>query len=142
MDTLTILLLSLTCLVAPSLAQDCSSFEDSNKFDCMPDNASQQGCVSRGCCWQPVKNKTTNGNIGVPYCFYPRDFPYYEMDDPQVTDYGWQANIHRKEPFYYPGSITNLRMDVYVETENRLRFKVCFQFIGDISLYSDLYAHV
>ena len=124
MDRLLFFLFTVTSLFAPGLGQDCSSFEDSKRFDCMPDNPSQQGCEARGCCWQLPNNKTTNGNIGVPYCFYPHDFPYYEMDVPMVTDYGWMAKLNRNDSFYYPGTIKSLQLDVYEETENRLHFKV------------------
>ena len=125
---LLLLALFMSCLMCGTTqAKDCSNGADNNqRFDCMPDNPSQQGCESRGCCWQAPSNKTTRvkGNIGVPNCFYPADFPYYEMDSPKVTDFGWTAAIHRNESFYYPGIIKQLQLDVYVETNTRLHFKV------------------
>ncbi|XP_072044621.1 lysosomal alpha-glucosidase-like isoform X1 [Amphiura filiformis] len=124
MEHLVLLLCVVASLATTTLTQECSSFEDSKRFDCMPDNPNQQGCESRGCCWQTPTKNSTNGNIGVPYCFYPHDYPYYEMDEPTMTDYGWRADLHRNDSFYYPGTIKQLRLDVYEETENRLHFKI------------------
>ena len=99
----------------------CSGIDPSYRFDCYPEEgANQQACQQRGCCWQAAINL----GEGVPYCFYPTDFPTYQMGTPQQTPFGYTVMLKRTTKSYYPNDVMQLQMDLYFETSYRLHFKV------------------
>ncbi|KAJ8319311.1 hypothetical protein KUTeg_004402 [Tegillarca granosa] len=113
----------------------CDISKDEERFDCYPENdASQQKCEARGCCWRIAKSrqkplKSTNLNdtqapLDVPYCYYPKDFPGYKVDSIKNTRLGFTASLSRNTKVYYPNDIMNLMMDVRYETKSRLRIKI------------------
>ncbi|XP_033124429.1 lysosomal alpha-glucosidase-like isoform X2 [Anneissia japonica] len=104
-------------------AKDCSIASANLRFDCYPeaDGASQEKCEERGCCWQPTKSGISDGE---PYCFYPTDFPSYNMSTPQETAFGYTAMLKRTNKSYYPNDILTLQLDIYLETESRIHFKI------------------
>ncbi|XP_071953702.1 lysosomal alpha-glucosidase-like isoform X1 [Antedon mediterranea] len=107
-------------------AKDCSVLSDDMKFDCQPETdefATQDRCEQRGCCWQPANSVSENGD-GVPYCFYPTDFATYNMSTPEETVFGYTATLKRRTKGYYPNDIMALKLDVYLETETRIHFKI------------------
>ena len=107
-----------------TLGMQCSGIRPSFRFDCYPETGSnQQNCNKRGCCWLPSPR---NDRVleGVPSCFYPRDFPSYQMDSLKQTDFGYSLNLTRTTKSYYEKDVMQLQMDVYYETAQRLHFKV------------------
>ncbi|XP_063961375.1 lysosomal alpha-glucosidase-like isoform X2 [Lytechinus pictus] len=115
------------CIIATSFGQKCGRVDDNHRFDCYPElGASQQKCEARGCCWAPGESWRNNAGVklDVPYCYYPLDYPGY-INGPQTqTNYGLTANLKRTTQSYYPNDIMNLKMDVYFETDTRLRVKI------------------
>ncbi|XP_033641301.1 lysosomal alpha-glucosidase-like isoform X2 [Asterias rubens] len=107
-----------------TLGMQCSGIRPSFRFDCYPETGSnQQNCNKRGCCWLPSPR---NDRVleGVPSCFYPRDFPSYQMDSLKQTDFGYSLNLTRTTKSYYEKDVMQLQMDVYYETAQRLHFKI------------------
>ncbi|XP_022103478.1 lysosomal alpha-glucosidase-like isoform X2 [Acanthaster planci] len=99
----------------------CSGIYSSYRFDCHPEEgATQQECQRRGCCWLASKNL----DEGVPYCFYPSDFPTYQMGSPQPTAFGYTVMLKRTTKSYYPNDVMQLQMDLCFETSYRLHFKI------------------
>ena len=88
-------------------------------FDCYPEGgASVTSCQSRGCCWN---------SSASPSCFYPDGFGYAMNGTLSEEVYGGSATLSRKanQPAQYREPVATLRVDVYLETEYRLRVKVC-----------------
>uniref|UniRef100_A0A8C4SG27 Alpha glucosidase 2 n=1 Tax=Erpetoichthys calabaricus TaxID=27687 RepID=A0A8C4SG27_ERPCA len=103
--------------------ETCNSIEVSHRFDCYPERqvvVTQDLCQARGCCFiqMPPTEK------GVPWCFYPPDFPSYALDSLVDTDLGFMGNLVRKNETYYPKDVKNLQLDIMYETNTRLHVKV------------------
>ena len=87
-------------------------------FDCYPEGgANVTSCRSRGCCWN---------SSASPSCFYPDGFGYVTNGALSEEIYGRSATLSRKanQPAQYREPVATLRLDVYLETEYRLRVKV------------------
>ena len=88
-------------------------------FDCYPEGgANEISCRSRGCCWN---------SSASPSCFYPDGFGYAMNGALSEESYGHSATLSRKanQPIQYREPAATLRVDVYLETQYRLRVKVC-----------------
>lgn len=108
----------------------CRLLSNSDRFDCFPEtNANAAECQARGCCWAaPQKEKSIkNGNINVPYCFYPRNYSSYSYVNVTVTAYGLEAFIKKQFKSPYPGDVEIIKITVKYETDDRLHVKVNFQ---------------
>lgn len=102
----------------------CSGFKDTEKFDCFPqENANEEACKSRGCCWVPV-NSTSKGQLGVPYCFYPTKFRSYRYLNVSVTDLGATAYLENVFNSSYPENIQLVKIDFNYLDENILQIKI------------------
>ena len=116
----------------------CFVPDENARFDCHPESAgtTQQDCEACGCCWQvpsnaeeqeeerqrlDILNQTT---ISVPYCYFPANYDGYEMTDLQETTQGYHAILSRTTKSGWPDDVMKLNLDVYMETETRLHFKV------------------
>lgn len=109
----------------------CAVVDDANKFDCYPETsiATKEKCEARGCCWQvdqtQTQRKGLNGKVtGVPFCYYPKDFPGYKTGLKATTPTGFTVALSRNTTGFYPDDVMNLVMDVKYETEYRLRIRV------------------
>ena len=101
------------------------------KFDCYPEGGGNETtCASRGCCW--------NSSLVSPSCFYPDGFGYSMDGALSAVSYGHSsATLSRKtnQPVQYREPVATLRVDIYLETQYRLRVKV-------IQLYFGVYVQV
>jgi len=106
----------------------CNLPTKSARFDCHPDpNPNQDNCVQRGCCWQAATESTKQSRSvgqGIPYCYYPQNYNGYNVSSVKETDYGYRAVLARSSPSGWPDDIKTLTMDVWLETAQRLHFKV------------------
>ena len=88
-------------------------------FDCYTEgDGNEMACASRGCCWNSMVS---------PSCFYPDGFGYSMDGALSFESYGHSsATLSRKanQPVQYTGPVAKLRVDVYLETQYRLRVKV------------------
>ncbi|XP_009581162.1 PREDICTED: lysosomal alpha-glucosidase, partial [Fulmarus glacialis] len=80
-------------------------------------------CESRGCCFIESP-PPAGGKRGVPWCFYPPDFPSYTLESLNKTALGMVGLLVRREKAYYPQDIKMLRLDVEFETDTRLHIKI------------------
>ena len=91
------------------------------RFDCYPEgDGNEAACASRGCCWNSLVS---------PSCFYPDGFGYSMDGKVSFERYGHgRATLSRKvnQPVQYTGPVATLRVDVYLETQYRLRVKVFY----------------
>ena len=89
------------------------------RFDCYTEgDGNEAACASRGCCW--------NSSVS-PSCFYPDRFGYSMDGALSFESYGYSsATLSRKanQPVQYTKPVAKLRVDVYLETQYRLRVKV------------------
>ncbi|GAB6022667.1 hypothetical protein CHUAL_006760 [Chamberlinius hualienensis] len=94
-------------------------------------------CLQRGCCWDPLPNQNISGpyreeypqgrypiHIGAPPCYYPQDYPTYKYDSVQTTNTGYVAYLSRTVPSPFPNDVPQIKIDIYFETEYRLRIKI------------------
>ena len=63
-------------------------------------------------------------NIGLPYCFYPANYPSYNGSNIKKTSYGVSVDLQKNIKSHWPNDILTLKMDVYFETKTRMRIKV------------------
>ncbi|KAL5515496.1 hypothetical protein EMCRGX_G000670 [Ephydatia muelleri] len=89
------------------------------RFDCYTEgDGNEAACASRGCCW--------NSSVS-PSCFYPDRFGYSMDGALSFESYGHgSATLSRKanQPVQYTKPVAKLRVDVYLETQYRLRVKI------------------
>uniref|UniRef100_A0A8B9FDC2 P-type domain-containing protein n=1 Tax=Amazona collaria TaxID=241587 RepID=A0A8B9FDC2_9PSIT len=110
----------------PTLPPKCLLVPESHRFDCYPERhvvVTQQLCESRGCCFIESPPPAA-GKRGVPWCFYPPDFPSYTLESLNETALGMVGLLVRREKAYYPRDIEMLRLDVEFETDTRLHIKI------------------
>jgi len=63
-------------------------------------------------------------SLEVPFCFYPQNFGGYKYVN--VTEAQWGLTAFMRREFFspYPDDVPLLRMDIKMETKERLRVKV------------------
>lgn len=110
--------------------EKCSNFKDAEKFDCNPENGSNEAsCLKRGCCWASKQSSHRQAHdhfppLDVPWCHYPKNFGGYEYVNMTTTDQGAFAFLKRNFPSPYPRDVQILRMNVEYQTADRVRVKV------------------
>lgn len=118
-----------------SFAQQCNIAKDEARFDCYPEfDASEDKCLKRNCCWklpldpnhrvQRKINATAVRDVNVPYCYYPQDFPTYEIQSKTETDFGLRIQLNKSQAGYMPKDLLLLTVDLIYETEQRFRMKI------------------
>ena len=116
------------CLVTYTYTQQCDQSSDVARFDCHPeDGATRERCEARKCCWKaPIQHsKSQNLNdISVPFCYYPSDFPNYEVTSNVPTDFGQRIQIVKSQTIYIPNEILKLTVDLIYETQQRFRIRI------------------
>jgi len=121
------------CLVTYTCTQQCDQSSDVARFDCYPEgSSSQEKCEARKCCWRSPMQQTTLtmkhmndlGNTSVPSCYYPSDFPTYEVTSNETTDFGQRYHIVKSQATYMPQEILSLTVDLIYETQQRFRIKI------------------
>uniref|UniRef100_U3KHM3 P-type domain-containing protein n=1 Tax=Ficedula albicollis TaxID=59894 RepID=U3KHM3_FICAL len=112
--------------LGPTPPPKCLLVPESQRFDCYPERrvvVTQELCESRGCCFIQSP-PLAEGKQGVPWCFYPPDFPSYALESLNQTALGMVGVLVRREKAYYPRDIEKLRLDVEFETDTRLHIKI------------------
>ncbi|XP_052536273.1 lysosomal alpha-glucosidase-like [Tympanuchus pallidicinctus] len=110
----------------PAPPSQCHLVPESHRYDCYPERSvvvTQELCESRGCCFIETL-PAVGGKRGVPWCFYPPNFPSYVVQSLNQTALGMTGLLVRREKAYYPKDIQVLRMDVEFQTNTRLRIKI------------------
>lgn len=115
--------------------KQCDIKHSAEKFDCFPQvNVTEKSCEDRGCCWRvdgsrrkPLmynNDDDTLAPVDVPYCFYPRNHPSYNVNYINDTKLGFNMDLSGQPPTYYPRGVHRLAVDVLFETNHRLHVKV------------------
>ena len=109
-------------------ALQCENITNAARFDCYTENnPTQDKCEARKCCWQvPTEQSNLNDlhDSVVPYCFYPKDFPTYQLTSTEMTDFGQRIQIVRSQTTYMPHDILELTVDLIYETQQRFRIRI------------------
>ncbi len=109
-------------------AQQCNQSSTAARFNCYPeDNPTEQNCTARQCCWQPLlqqSNLSAFHDLDVPPCYYPSDFPTYEVTSNEPTDFGQRIQLYKSQATYLKYNINNLTVDLIYETPQRFRIKI------------------
>ena len=59
-----------------------------------------------------------------PFCYYPKDFPTYQVIDNNTTDFGMRLRLLKSQATYMPEDILDLTVDLIYETQQRLRIRI------------------
>lgn len=118
---------------AAALRQEaCSLIPQAWRFDCYPERGvvvTKELCEARNCCFIPGSSPSASatrrpGRNGIPWCFYPSDFPSYSLVSVEDTFLGQKAKLVREVKTYYPADVFTLELDIRQETDTRLRVRV------------------
>ncbi|XP_068606965.1 lysosomal alpha-glucosidase [Brachionichthys hirsutus] len=113
---------------AASRGGGCSLIPEAWRFDCYPERGvvvTRELCEARNCCFVPASaGSTPAGTNGVPFCFYPRDFPSYSLVSMNDTSLGLKGTLRREVKTYYPADILTLQVEIRYETATRLRVRI------------------
>ncbi|KAH0632013.1 hypothetical protein JD844_020013, partial [Phrynosoma platyrhinos] len=104
----------------------CISIPEELRFDCYPERntvVTRELCEARGCCFVD-SDQSSGSTSGVPWCFYPPDFPSYTLGSMNETELGLVGFLTRKAKAYYPKDIEKLQLSVEFETDTRLHVKI------------------
>ena len=106
----------------------CDSIQNENRFDCFPESgADASACSLRGCCWnkpnQVAKNNLKERNA-VPYCFFPSNFPEYELIDSQITANKYVYSIQKNASTFRQNEILKLEVRLELESNERLHVQI------------------
>ncbi|KAG7486476.1 lysosomal alpha-glucosidase-like [Solea senegalensis] len=115
-----------------SLREACSVIPQAWRFDCYPERGvvvTREMCEARNCCFIPASSPVSSavrpsGRNGIPWCFYPSDFPSYMLESINETSFGQKGVLVRKAKTYYPADILTLAVEIRHETDTRLRVKI------------------
>jgi len=106
----------------------CDLIDNTDRFDCYPeDGASQAGCEARGCCWSPPRRSASHrlaDILDVPYCFYPKDFPTYQVVSSGLSNQGLVYALQKPNSTCRPNEILKLQATVSFDTKKRLRVRI------------------
>ncbi|XP_029433338.1 lysosomal alpha-glucosidase-like isoform X2 [Rhinatrema bivittatum] len=105
----------------------CSSVPREQRFDCYPERnvvVTRELCEGRGCCFVGGVRPAPGSGGGVPWCFYPPDFPSYALENVKQTSLGLLGVLRRKVKAYYARDIERLQLNVNLETNTRLHIKL------------------
>lgn len=123
---------SLNNTAAASRREACSLIPEAWRFDCYPERGAvvtRELCEARNCCFIPASSPASSatrpsGKNGIPWCFYPPDFPSYSLKSINGTLLGQKGALVKKVKTYYPGDILTLEVDIRHETDTRLRVRI------------------
>ncbi|XP_067441400.1 lysosomal alpha-glucosidase [Thunnus thynnus] len=123
---------SLNNTAAASRREACSLIPEAWRFDCYPERGAvvtRELCEARNCCFIPASSPASSltrpsGKNGIPWCFYPPDFPSYSLKSMKGTLLGQKGALVKKVKTYYPGDILTLEVDIRHETDTRLRVRI------------------
>lgn len=123
----------LNSTAAASHNKACSLIPEAWKFDCYPERdvvVTRELCEARNCCFIPASSSTarTSWKSGVPWCFYPFNFPSYSLASLNDTTTCLKGTLVKEVKTYYPGDILTLGMEIRYETDTRLRVRVSREF--------------
>lgn len=110
----------------------CSLIPEAWRFDCYPERGvivTRELCEARNCCFIPASSPSfsairPSGRNGIPWCFYPPDFPSYSLVSINDTTLGQKGTLVREVKTYYQADILNLEVEIRHETDTRLRVRV------------------
>uniref|UniRef100_A0A7N6BV76 P-type domain-containing protein n=1 Tax=Anabas testudineus TaxID=64144 RepID=A0A7N6BV76_ANATE len=110
----------------------CSLIPEAWRFDCYPERGvvvTKELCEARNCCFIPASSPSSSatrppGRNGIPWCFYPLDFPSYSLVSIEDTSMGQKAKLVREVKTYYPADIFTLELDIRHETDTRLHVRI------------------
>uniref|UniRef100_A0A8C2WW82 Alpha glucosidase 2 n=1 Tax=Cyclopterus lumpus TaxID=8103 RepID=A0A8C2WW82_CYCLU len=101
----------------------CGVIPEAWRFDCYPERGAvvtRELCEARSCCFIPASSRPAGRN-GIPWCFYPRDFPSYSLVSMNDTSTGQKGTLVREVKTYYPADVLTLEVEIRHETDTRLR---------------------
>ncbi|KAF0037092.1 hypothetical protein F2P81_009966 [Scophthalmus maximus] len=119
-------------VAAASDREACGLIPEAGRFDCYPERGvvvTRALCEARNCCFIPASSPSSSatppsGGNGVPWCFYPLDFPSYSLVSINDTSLGQGGWLVRETKTYYPADILTLAVEIRYETDTRLRVRI------------------
>lgn len=113
---------------AAARREACSLIPEAWRFDCYPERGvvvTRELCEARNCCFIPASAPSSpSGRNGIPWCFYPQDFPSYTLVSLNDTELGQKGTLVREVKTYYPADILTLEVEIRHETDQRLHVRV------------------
>lgn len=119
----------------------CSLIPEAWRFDCYPERGvvvTKELCEARNCCFIPASASSSSSASrpskpnGIPWCFYPPDFPSYSLKSIKDTELGKKGELVKEVKTYYPGDILTLELEIRHETDSRLRIRVSKAFTSGV----------
>ncbi|KAG8014605.1 Lysosomal alpha-glucosidase [Nibea albiflora] len=108
--------------------ETCSLIPEAWRFDCYPERGvvvTRELCEARNCCFIPASSASRpSRRNGIPWCFYPLDFPSYSLVSINDTSLGQKGTLIREVKTYYPADILTLEVEIRHETDTRLRVRI------------------
>jgi len=129
MNMLIVIFLLVSIFKSEASRLQCDLIQNEMRFDCFPEpGANALECTERGCCWDKPdfvsENKLKERNA-VPYCFFPHDFPGYELiDSTQITSNSYIYSIQKNASTFRENEILKLQVRLDLESNERLHVQI------------------
>nr|XP_057925995.1 lysosomal alpha-glucosidase isoform X1 [Doryrhamphus excisus] len=104
------------------LRETCGRIPEVWRFDCYPEKGAvvtREMCEARNCCFIP-----SSPSDGIPWCYYPLEFPSYTLRLVNDTDLGQKGTLVKEVKTYYPADIMTLELESRYESDTRLRVRI------------------
>ncbi|XP_061778812.2 lysosomal alpha-glucosidase isoform X1 [Nerophis lumbriciformis] len=109
-------------LAKSRLRETCSLIPEVWRFDCYPERGvvvTRELCEARNCCFISLSSSD-----GIPWCFYPPEFPSYALKSINDTDLGQSGTLVKEVKTYYPADVMTLEFESRYESDTRLRVRI------------------
>ncbi|RWS03137.1 lysosomal alpha-glucosidase-like protein [Dinothrombium tinctorium] len=108
------------CIIC--LSDECS-VERESRLDCHPENdASEEACTNRGCCWRQT-NDETKVQINEPACFYPKSFKGYKVEEIRSNLTDTTIILKRAIPSGLPKDVKAVKLQIITINGRILRLR-------------------
>lgn len=117
-----------------------ANLENKDKFDCHPDPGSytqiKDDCYKRNCCFQPLPSLSP---INTPLCFFPVDYNGYVLEKSWTSGSTISCTAIRQTSSGWPNDALKIRVDIFSESNTRLRIKISNSEKGRYEVPIDLF---
>lgn len=104
---------------------ECDLNQNAERFDCFPESgANETACLQRSCCWNKPIFESLSQPVNIPFCFYPRNFPEYELIENATDPSQSTFTIQKKESTFRIDEILKLEVRIEYDSNQRLHVQI------------------
>ncbi|XP_076238484.1 lysosomal alpha-glucosidase [Calliopsis andreniformis] len=110
-----------------STIMGCYNIPKELRFDCHPeDGVSQEACLSRGCCWNPLSKEIpkTRFPVNTPYCYYPKNWTLYKYDNYSQVGNSFTGFLKQTAKSFFKNDLPLVKVEASSVDDSVMRLKM------------------